>query len=164
VLLRRKSTNAYISCVFIARKLILGLIIRYVFFNITGKIIIRKPNIFTGTRTQDNLRVCNLRSCNFPAETNNFVLGSVLSCLVTELQKPSSPGLKPSTDFEGYGPCPTLAYLKQTILVLTPFFYHPLFPGNRNNPHRDSNLGHFRSFDLSEISSWFQGISMLSLI
>jgi hypothetical protein len=88
------------------------------------KIVMRKLNIFTGTRTRDSFRVCNLCSCNLPAETNNFVLGSLLlSCLITELQKPSSPGLDPRTDFRVYGLCPVISSLKQTTLVLAPFFY-----------------------------------------
>jgi hypothetical protein len=84
-------------------------------------IIISKPNIFTETRTQDSLCVFDLSSCNLLAETNNFVLRAVLlSCLVSELQKPPSPGLKPRAVFW--------------------------------------------SFDHSKIYSWFQGISMPSLV
>jgi hypothetical protein len=74
---------------FIDRKFITGLIIRYVSLNVTGKIIL-KPNIFTGTRTQDKFWVCKLCSCNFLAETNSFCLGAiVLSCSVSRLQKHS---------------------------------------------------------------------------
>jgi hypothetical protein len=62
--------------------------------------IIPKRNIFTETRTQDSFQFCDLSRCNLLAKTNNFVLGAVLlSCLVSELQKPSSPGLEPRTVF-----------------------------------------------------------------
>jgi hypothetical protein len=45
-------------------------------------------------------RVSDLGSCNLLAETNNFVLWTVLlSWLVSELQKPSSSGLEPRTVF-----------------------------------------------------------------
>jgi hypothetical protein len=64
--------------IFIAPKFTIGLIIRYASLNIIEKIIIPKPKIFTGTRIQDSFRVYNLCSCHLPAETNNFVLGSVL--------------------------------------------------------------------------------------
>jgi hypothetical protein len=73
------------------------MIIRYVSLNITAIITIPKHNIFTKTRTEDNFRVCDLSSCNLLAETNNFVLCAVISCLVFELQKPSSPGIEPMT-------------------------------------------------------------------
>jgi hypothetical protein len=75
-----------------------GLIIRYVSLNIAEKsIIIPKPSIFTKTRTQGSFRVYDLSSCNL-AETNKFCLGAVLlSRLVTDLQKPSSSGLEPTT-------------------------------------------------------------------
>jgi hypothetical protein len=64
---------------FIARKFIIGMIIRYASLNTIEKII-PKP-IFTETRTQDSFRVCDLSSCNLLAETNNFVLCAVLlSC------------------------------------------------------------------------------------
>jgi hypothetical protein len=109
VLLRRNSTNAYI---FIARKLVIGLIIQYLSLNITGKSIIPKL-VSTGTRTQDSFRVRNLSSCDLRTETNNFALGSVLlSCLVAEIQKPSSQGLEPMTDFRGYGLCSAISSLK----------------------------------------------------
>jgi hypothetical protein len=38
----------------------INMIIRYVSLNTTEKNIIPKPNIFTGTRTQDSFRVCSL--------------------------------------------------------------------------------------------------------
>jgi hypothetical protein len=68
-------------------------------------------NIFSRFRTYD------LYSCNM-IETNNFGLGPVLlSCLVSELQTLTSPGLEPRTIF--------------------------------------------RTFDLSKIFSWFQGMPNL---
>jgi hypothetical protein len=84
----------------------MGLVIPYVSLNITEKIIIPKPNIFTVIRTQDNFWVCDLSSCNLPAETNNFVLCTVLlSSLVSELLKLSSPGIEPKTVYRDCGLC-----------------------------------------------------------
>jgi hypothetical protein len=37
-----------------------------------------KPNIFTGTRTQERFRVCGFCSCNVPAETRSWHRPSVL--------------------------------------------------------------------------------------
>jgi hypothetical protein len=67
-------------------------------------IIIPKTNIITATRTQGRFRVCDLSSCNLLFETNNFGLGAVLlSCLVSELQEPSSSGLELRTLFRSSG-------------------------------------------------------------
>jgi hypothetical protein len=45
-------------------------------------------------------RTCGLSSCNPLVEANNFGPGAVLlSCLVSELQNPHSPGLEPRTVF-----------------------------------------------------------------
>jgi hypothetical protein len=80
----------------------MGLIIRYVSSNITDKVI-PKPNIFTETGTQGSFRVCDLSPCNLLVKTNNFGLCTVLlSCLISELQKPSSPGLEPRAVFRGF--------------------------------------------------------------
>jgi hypothetical protein len=58
-------------------------------------IIIPKGNINTGTRTQDRLSGLWPYSCNLLFEINKSAFGVVLlSCLVSELQKPSSPGLE----------------------------------------------------------------------
>jgi hypothetical protein len=38
------------------------------------------------------------------------------------------------------------------------------FPSYWNHPHRNTNSGHFWSFNVSEISSWFQGTSVPSLV
>jgi hypothetical protein len=70
---------AFLS-IFVTRKLIIDLIIRYVSLNIIEKII-PKPNIFTETQTQGSLRVCNLCSCNLLAETNKILKGSDYSAL-----------------------------------------------------------------------------------
>jgi hypothetical protein len=46
---------------------------------------------------------CGLYSCNLLFETNNFGLGaSLLSCLVSELQEPPSPGLEFRTIFQSF--------------------------------------------------------------
>jgi hypothetical protein len=82
VLLRGNSTRSYISYVsFIARKFIIGLIIRYISFDIIENYYyISKPRTF--------FRCCGLCSCNLLFETNNFGLGAVLlSCSVSELQE-----------------------------------------------------------------------------
>jgi hypothetical protein len=98
--------------IFIARKLVTGLIIQYVSFNIIGKNIIPKPNIFTRTRTQNRFRDCNLCTCILPAETISswFFL---LSCLVTELQKPFSQGFEPRADFRSYDLYPVISSLEK---------------------------------------------------
>jgi hypothetical protein len=55
-------------------------------------------NIFIGTHSQSSFQGFNRCSCNLLAETNTFGIGAILqSCLVSELQKPSSPGLGPRT-------------------------------------------------------------------
>jgi hypothetical protein len=95
---------------FIARKLSTGQIVRYISLNdkkiiIIIIIIIPKPNIFTGTRTQDSFRVCDLSSCNLLAETNNFVLYTILLCLVSKLLKTSSSKIEPRTVSRGCGLC-----------------------------------------------------------
>jgi hypothetical protein len=103
VLLRWNLTNSYISYQIFFPKAYHrpGNSIRIVEYHRKN---IPKPNILTGSRTQDSFWVCNICSCIIFSETNNFVLGSILlSCLVTELQKPPSPGLEPRTDFVGYG-------------------------------------------------------------
>jgi hypothetical protein len=64
--------------------------------------IIPKPNIFTETRTQDNSWICHLSSCNLLAETNNFVLCTILSCLVSQLP---SLAIEPRTVFQGCDLC-----------------------------------------------------------
>jgi hypothetical protein len=128
---RRVTAGKFDKClhfwsIFLDRKLIRGLIVRYVSLNITENIIIiRKPNIFTKTRTQDSFRVCDLSSCNLLAETNNSVLCAVLlSCLASEIQKPSSPGLEPRTVFIGVVAfVPVISSSKQITSVSVTFFY-----------------------------------------
>jgi hypothetical protein len=93
---------------FIARKLIIDLIIQNVLLNIIEKItiIIPKPNSFTETQAQGSLQVCDLSSCNLLAEMNKFYLcATLLSCKVSELHKPSSSGLEPRTVFRCCGLC-----------------------------------------------------------
>jgi hypothetical protein len=86
--------------------------------------IILKLNIFTGTRTEDSFRVVYLSSCNLFAEINNFVLCAILlSCLVSELQKPSSLGIEPGQFFGVVTFVSVISSWKQTTLVLAPFFY-----------------------------------------
>jgi hypothetical protein len=82
-------------------------------------------SISIGTRTQDSFRACYLSSCNLLAETNKFCLGAVLSCLVSELQKPSSSGLESRTVFGVVAFVPVISSPKRTTLVLAPFLYRP---------------------------------------
>jgi hypothetical protein len=62
--------------------------------------------IFTGTRTQDIFfRGSVLCFCNHLVGTNNFGLGAVLlSCLVSKIQEPPSPGFEHSTLFQSFDP------------------------------------------------------------
>jgi hypothetical protein len=91
------------------------------------------------------------------------VQGSNLSCLDSELRKPSSPGLTSRTVFRGCGLyfCNLLAETNSfglgafLLLCLVAELQKPSLPGLEARIH-------FRSFDLSKIFSWFQGISMLS--
>jgi hypothetical protein len=58
----------------------------------------------TFTRNRTVFRGCGLCSRNLLAETNNFGLDTVLLlCLVSELQKPPSPGIELRTVFRGCG-------------------------------------------------------------
>jgi hypothetical protein len=132
-----------------------------------GKIIIIIPqhNIYTETRTQDSLRVCDLSFCNLLAETNNCVLYAVpLSCLASDLQKPSSPGLKPKS-FSGLCPLFLNLLVDRNIFGLGDILLSCLV----SKIQEPSSPGFeprtlFRRFDFSEISFWFQRISMPSLV
>jgi hypothetical protein len=76
-----------------ARKPSIGLVIPYVSLNITEEIIIPKHNIFTGLELRTFFGFVNLLLYSY--RRNNVVLGYVLLwCLVSELQKPPSPGLE----------------------------------------------------------------------
>jgi hypothetical protein len=88
----------------------------HAFLIITEKVI-PKPRIFTETRIEYSFRVCDLSSCNLLSETNNSVLCTVLSCLVFELLKPSSPGLEPRTFFGFVTFVSVISLPKQTTLV-----------------------------------------------
>jgi hypothetical protein len=71
-------------------------------------------------------------SCNL-AETNCFVPGVVVSCLVSERLKPLPLGLEPRTGFWASGLC--LCNLAKTNkIVLAPFFPFAYFPSCRNRP------------------------------
>jgi hypothetical protein len=165
VLLRGNSTNVYVT-----HQSLLPESLSYP-DNSIHIIEFHKKNYYSSTQhlhrnsNPEVFLVCNLCSWILPAESNNFILGPVLLlCLVTQLQEPSSPQIEHRTDSQGHDLCPVISSLKQTALVLAPFFYRAYFSSYRNHPHRDSNSGHFRSFNLSEISSWFQGISMPNLV
>jgi hypothetical protein len=137
--------------IFIAWNISIVLIIPYVPLNITGKII-SKPNIFSGTQTQDSFRVCHLGSCNLLAETNKFCLGAVLpSCLFSELQKASSSGLETRTVFSVLWPLflqSTRRYKqfwsrRRSSVVLSFRATGKIFAGNRT---QDSFLGSWSFF------------------
>jgi hypothetical protein len=87
---------------------------------------------------------CGLCSCNIPAETYNFGVGTVLlSSLVSELQTSSS-ALEPRNSiFVVEAFVTVVSYLKQTALILAPFFYRARFPTCRNRPRRNSNSRQF---------------------
>jgi hypothetical protein len=106
---------------FIAREFIIGLIIPYVSLNITENII-PQLNIFTKTRTQDSFRVYDLSYCNPLAETSNFILSTILSCVVSELLKPSSSGLEPRTIFCVVAFASVIFSPKRTHFALALFF------------------------------------------
>jgi hypothetical protein len=127
--------------------------------------IVLKPVIFTETRTQNTCWVCDLSSCNLLTETNNSVLCAVLiSCLISELQKNFSSGFEPRTVFRGCGLC-SCGLTETNNFGIGRFLYRTEFPRYRKHPNWVSNPGHFlRSFDLTKISSWFQGISIPSLV
>jgi hypothetical protein len=98
----------------------------------------------------------NIYSCILLAETHHFVIGSViLSCLVSELQKPFLPGLEHKRYFRNYDLRPAFSGWKQlwscrrSSIVLR-------LRATKTTLTRDSNSGYFRSFDLSEISSCFK--------
>jgi hypothetical protein len=119
-------------------------------------------NFFAGNRTQGSFRGCNLCLCNILFETNKFVPGAVLlSCLVSELQKPSSSGIELSTASR-YSDLRFFNFLfDATALVFSPFFCRGSFLSYRNRPRRESNSGHFiRRFNPPVFSSWSRGISM----
>jgi hypothetical protein len=132
---------------------------------------------------------CGLCSCNILAETNNASL--LLSCLVSELQKPSSSGIESTTDFRSCDLCYCNFLAEINNLVLAPFFFLVLgvvafvavISASKQITFRlgavfrlclVSELQELpspglelrtvlRSLDLSEMSFWFQGVSMRSL-
>jgi hypothetical protein len=121
-------------------------------------------SIFSATRTQEFFRGSAFARVISPLK-KKIVFGAVLlSCLVTELQKPSSPGLEPRTDFRGYGlcSCNLLAETNNsglgTVLLSSLVFelQKPSSPGLKPRTP-------FRSFNLSKLSSWFQEINIPSL-
>jgi hypothetical protein len=61
--------------------------------------------IVIGNRTQGRFRGCGLRFCDLLFEKNNFDIGAVLlSCLVSDLQEPPSPGIELRTLFPEFWP------------------------------------------------------------
>jgi hypothetical protein len=100
-----------------------------------------------------------------PPRRQNFGLGAVLiSCLVSKLQKPSSPGLEPMTLFRDCGPLScnipaktnNFGFRAVRLLCLVSELQEPPSPGLES-----STL--FGCFDLSKISYWFLEISVPSL-
>jgi hypothetical protein len=119
----------------------------------------------SGTQPKTDFRGCSLCSCKFPAKKKNPGLGAVLlSCLVSKLQKPSSPELETRTVYWGCGICLCNLLTKINNFGLDTIFLSCLVSELQKPPLLGlvpSTL--FRSFGLSEISLWFQGISMPSL-
>jgi hypothetical protein len=65
---------------------------------------VRRETIFIATRTTAAFLGYNLFSCKLLTQTNNFGYGTVLSlCVVSELQKKSSPELEHGTGFGDFG-------------------------------------------------------------
>jgi hypothetical protein len=84
----------------------MGLIIRYISFNVIEKSIIPK-SIFTETRTQDSLRVCDLSSCDLLAEADNCVICTVLlsSYLTSDLLCPLWRRGESLSPYQDLNPC-----------------------------------------------------------
>jgi hypothetical protein len=81
-------------------------------------------SIFTGSRTQASFYfIFDLSSCNLLAEANSFGLCVILlSSVVSELQKPFSPGLESRTIF-WVAFVHVISSQKQTTSALVLFFY-----------------------------------------
>jgi hypothetical protein len=87
---------------FIAGKLSKGIITLYV--PQAKKKKNPKPSIVSEIRTRGIFPECDFSSCKLLAETKNYIFFEVLlPCLVPELQKTSSPWLKPKTTSRNYG-------------------------------------------------------------
>jgi hypothetical protein len=100
-----------------------------------------------------------------PSDFNFYLGADLLSCVVSELQKPSSPELEPRTDFHGCDLC-SCNLLAETnnfglgavlLSCLDSELQEPLSP-------RLELSTVFWSFDLSKTSSWFQVITVSGLV
>jgi hypothetical protein len=129
--------------------------IRYVYLNIIRKFLnpISSPRTVFGFVTFDSV-------FSPPKQTILFLVPFPYRAF-TELQT-SSPGLKPRTDFRG------MAFVLQSHLWNKQIWSwrRSCLVSHLQKPpsHRDSNSGHFRILDFSEISFWFQDISMQSMV
>jgi hypothetical protein len=113
-----------------------------------------------------SFRSCGLCYCNLSAEKNNFSLGAVLlSCLVSEVQKPSSPVFEPRTDFGDCGLCSCNLLAKINKFRLGTVLLSCLVSELQKPPSPGLELRTiFRSFSRSKISSWSHRISMPSSV
>jgi hypothetical protein len=93
-----------------------------------------------------------------------LLLGAILlSYLVSEQQKLSSPGIEPKTAFGLTVFVSATSSWKQTTLVLAPFFYHAYFLNYSINLCRESNSGQsfsglwssFLQYSLRDKQLWF---------
>lgn len=99
-------------------------------------------------------------------KTNYFFLGTVLLfCLVSELQDSTLPGHEPRTVFWGFGLSSCHLLFKTNSFGLGAFLLSCLVSELQKLPSPGLALRTiFKSLDLSEMSSWLQGISMPSLV
>jgi hypothetical protein len=121
--------------------------------------------IFTRTQSKD-FQHCGLYSCNLSTKTNNFGLATILLlCLVSELKKLSSPGLKPRTVFQGCGLCfcNLLAPKENNFGLGTIILLCLVSKLQKQFSLSLETRTLFPGLDLSKISSWSQCISMPSL-
>jgi hypothetical protein len=120
-----------------------------------------------GLESRTDFSGCGLCFCNPSAETNNFDLGALLSsCLISELQKPSSPELERRPYFLG---CTfvlvTSSSFETNCFGLGAFLLSCSVSELQEPPSPGFELRTiFLNFDLSKISSWSQGISVQNLV
>jgi hypothetical protein len=122
---------------------------------------------FTRRQIQESFGGRGFCFCNLLFETKNFGLGAVLVlCLVSEVQKPSSPGIEPRTVFgDGCGPYFCNLLFETNNFGLGSVLLSCLVSELQEPPSPGIELRTlFRSFYLPEFSSCSQEISMPSLV
>jgi hypothetical protein len=111
-------------------------------------------------------RIRDLCSFSLLGETNNFGLVPVLlPSLVSKVQKTSSPGLEPTIVFPDCDLCFCNLLIETNNFGLGAVLLSCLISELQEPPSLGLELRTiFRSFDLSKISSWFQGLSIPILL